>query len=344
MSDQERSSDSPAESAIDIPRRSFLLAAGTAITATAGLTSPAGAQASAVPAQPRAPAADLILRNGKVITADPAFAVVSAIAMAGERILAVGPNELMTAHAGPATRIVDLKGRTVIPGITDAHAHMDREGLRKVFPSLGRVRSIADIQNRIAQLARDKAPGEWVVTMPIGDPPYYFDVPEILAEKRWPTRQELDAAAPRNPVYIRSIWGYWRGTFPLVSIANTQALKLAGVTRDTVPPAPSLTIEKDANGEPTGIIVEREMAPVAELIWFREPAGFSHADRVKALPESARAYHVFGTTSVFEGHGISSEVLRVYKECLRNGELTMRATLAFSPDWNAAAGPRSRRS
>ena len=66
------------------------------------------------------------------------------------------------------------------------------------FPSLGRVRSISDIQERIAELARGKQPGEWIVTMPIGDPPYYFDVPEILAEKRWPTRIDLDAAAPRQ--------------------------------------------------------------------------------------------------------------------------------------------------
>ncbi len=99
----------------------------------------------------------------------------------------------MAPHTGPATRVVDLKGKAVIPGITDGHAHMDREGLRNVFPSLGRVRSIRDIQDRIAELARGKKPGEWIVTMPIGDPPYYFDVPDILAEKRWPTRQELDA-------------------------------------------------------------------------------------------------------------------------------------------------------
>ena len=110
---------------------------------------------------------------------------------------------------------------------------MDREALRSVFPSLGRVRSIRDIQDRIAELARGKAPGEWIVTMPIGDPPYYFDVPDILAEKRWPTRQELDAAAPNNPVFIRSIWGYWRGTFPLVSIAPTPRRSSAPASRAT---------------------------------------------------------------------------------------------------------------
>ena len=289
-----------------------------------------------IPARAGTTPADLILTNGKIITVDPAFTIVQAIAIAGDRILAVGPNAAMAAMAGPATRVVDLKGKAVIPGITDGHAHMDREALRNVFPALGPVRSIRDIQDRIAELARAKQPGEWIVTMPIGDPPYYFDVPESLAEKRWPTRQELDAAAPENPVFIRSIWGYWRGTFPLVSCANTEALRRAGITRDTVSPVDTVKIEKDANGDPTGVFVEREMAPVAELIWFRQAAAFTPADRLRTLPQSARAYHAFGTTSVFEGHGASTELLRTYKQAHREGALTMRAALAFSPNWQAA--------
>jgi predicted amidohydrolase YtcJ len=329
-----------------IPRRRFLTGVGASTASVAatvsasGLTPPAAAQTTGPtePARSAIAAADIILKNGKVITVDSAFTIATSVAIARDSILAVGSDEAIAAYAAPATRIIDLNKRPVIPGITDGHAHMDREGLRNVFPSLGRVRSIRDIQDRIAELARGKTPGEWIVTMPIGDPPYYFNVPDILTEKRWPTRQELDAAAPRNPVFIRSIWGYWRGTFPLVSIANTEALRLAGLTRDTVSPSPALTIEKDANGDPTGVFVEREMAPIAELVWFRKPAAFSHADRVKALPESARAYHAFATTSVFEGHGIATEVMRVYKECLRDGKLTMRATLAFSANWKAAAG------
>jgi predicted amidohydrolase YtcJ len=86
------------------------------------------------------------------------------------------------------------------------------------------------------------------------------------------------------------------------------------------------------------VIVEREMQPIAELIWFREATAFSHADRLAALPRSARAYHAFGTTSVFEGHGIAGEVLRVYKEAHRAGALSMRASLAFSADWSRAGG------
>jgi predicted amidohydrolase YtcJ len=325
---------------VDETRRVFLKAAGAAGTAgmlSSALPDAAGAPApTQIPAQAATGPADLILANGKIITVDSASTVAQAIAIAGDRILAVGSDATMAALSGPATRVVDLKGKAVIPGITDGHAHMDREALRNVFPALGRVRSIRDIQDRIAELASAKQPGEWIVTMPIGDPPYYFDLPEILAEKRWPTRQELDAAAPDNPVFIRSIWGYWRGTFPLVSCANTEALRRAGITRDTVSPVDTVRIEKDANGDPTGVFVEREMAPVAELIWFRQAAAFTPADRLRALPQSARAYHAFGTTSVFEGHGAATELLRTYKRADREGTLTMRTALAFSPNWQAA--------
>jgi predicted amidohydrolase YtcJ len=322
-----------------IPRRRFLAGAGAAATAggLAGRFAMAQDTAPQPPAAPRVAPAGTILRNGKIVTVDAAFTIAQSVAVAGDRIIAVGPNDAMAAHAGPATRIIDLKGKTVVPGLIDGHAHMDREALRSVFPSLGRVRSIRDIQDRIAELARGKRPGEWIVTMPIGDPPYYFDVPEILAEKRWPTRQELDAAAPNNPVYIRPIWGFWRGTFPLVSCANTAALERAGITRDTASPVDTLTIVKDGNGDPTGVFVEREFAPVAELIWFRDATRFSHADRVHALPHSAHLYHSFGTTSVYEGHGIAAEVLDAYREVHRAGALTMRATLAISPSWKAVA-------
>ena len=324
-----------------IERRSFLTGAGVIGAAAAAATAvnhptPASAQ-PIVPAAAASRPADLILRNGQVITIDARSSVAQAVAVAGDKILAVGADAAMAAHTAPSTRLVDLKGRSVTPGLIDGHAHLDREALRAVFPSLGKVRSIKDIQDRIAELARDKKPGEWIVTMPIGDAPYYFDMPDLLAEKRWPTRQELDTAAPNNPVYIRAIWGFWRGTLPLVSIANTEGLKRAGITRDTASPVPSLTIVKDGNGDPTGVFIERDFQPLAEMIWFREPARFSHADRLRALPLSAKAYHAVGTTSVFEGHGIASEVLSVYKQAHHNGALTMRATLAHSANWGAAA-------
>ncbi len=306
------------------------------LKATAGATiTTAFGQNRDRPDRPDRPA-DVVLRNGKIITLDRSSTIAEAIAITGDRIAAVGPNAAMAAFTSLSTRTIDLRGKTVIPGLIDSHAHMDREGLKTVFPSLGRVRSIRDIQNRIAELARQKAPGEWIVTMPIGDPPFYFDVPDILTEKRWPTRQELDAAAPKNPVFIRSIWGFWRSTPPLVACANTEALKRAGITRDTVSPIPELTIEKDANGEPTGVVIEDGMQPTAELIWFRKPTEFSRADRARGIPIAAKAYHAFGTTSVFEGHGVANELIRAYKDAYRDRTLTMRAGLVFSPDWKTA--------
>ena len=199
-----------------VPRRRFLAWAGAAaINAFPGKHA-ANAQGTSLrlPASPLHPPASIVLNNGKVVTLDRTSTIAQAVAVAGNRIIAVGPSDAMAQHIGPGTRVIDLKGQTVVPGLIDGHAHMDREGLRNVFPSLGPVRSIRDIQDRIAELARSKRLGEWIVTMPIGDPPFYFDVPDILKEKRWPTRQELDAAAPNNPVYIRSIWGFWRGTLP----------------------------------------------------------------------------------------------------------------------------------
>jgi predicted amidohydrolase YtcJ len=321
-----------------IPRRLFLKKAGAVVgtAAATGLATSPPSAGQTVPAHPAIRSADLILSNAKVITVDRDFTIAQAIAIAGDRILAVGRNDTMAAHTAPETRVVDLKGRTVTPGLIDGHAHMDREGLKNVYPALGPVHSIRDIQDRIAELARATARGEWIVTMPIGDPPYYFDVPDILAEKRWPTRQELDAAAPNNPVFIRSIWGFWRHSLPLVSIANTEALRRAGITRDTVSPVASLTIEKDGAGEPTGVFVEREMQPLAELIWFRQFFGFTRADRARALRVSMLAYHAYGTTSVFEEHGVANEVIRAYKDVYRDGALTMRSALAFSPNWKAA--------
>nr|WP_314074583.1 amidohydrolase [uncultured Roseococcus sp.] len=277
--------------------------------------------------------ADLILSGGKIITADSRFSIAESVAIRAGRFIAVGEAAMVERHRAPHTQSIALNGRAVLPGLIDGHAHMDREGLKSVFPSLAGCRSIPEIQARIAELAKDKAPGEWIVTMPIGEPPFYFGLPESLAEGRWPTRQELDDAAPNNPVYIRSIWGYWRHSQPLVSLANTRALRLAGVTRETVPPHPTVTIEKDAAGEPNGIFTERGFVPLVELSLFHMAPGFTVAQRVAALPRSTAWYHAFGTTSVYEEHGVASEVLSAYRQVHAAGKLTMRSHLAFSPDW-----------
>ncbi len=283
--------------------------------------------------------ANLVLHHGQVITVDPRFSLAQAVAVRGERILAVGGDEEIGRLADAHTRSIDLRGRSVMPGLIDGHAHMDREGLKSIYPSLAGARSIDDILQRIETQVKAAAPGEWIVTMPIGEPPSYFDVPRNLEERRFPTRWELDRVSPRNPVYVRSIWGFWRHTQPLVSIANSEALRLAGITRETLPPWGGIQIDKDfATGEPTGIFLEWTFVPVVELSLMAAAPRFTHEHRVRGLRESMRVYHGGGTTSVFEAHGIAAEVLRVYKDLRERGELTVRSHLVVSPSWSTAGG------
>jgi predicted amidohydrolase YtcJ len=282
------------------------------------------------------PHADLVLTAGKIVTLDPASRTVQALAIRGDRLAALGRDDEIAALIGPATRRIDLRGRLVVPGLIDGHAHMDREGLKLRWPSLAGARSIDDILQIVDGLVRRAAPGEWIVTMPIGEPPLYEGVPDNLAEKRWPTRHDLDRVAPDHPVYIRAIWGHWRNTLPLVSIANTRALARAGIDRDTRPPAPSIEIQRDARGEPTGVLIEQTYKPLVEHTLMAVAPRFTLEDRVAGLAESMRIYNRCGTTSVFEGHGISAEVLAAYQALRERGRPSVRAHLLFSPAWPSA--------
>src|SRR6185369_7546 len=136
----------------------------------------------------------------------------------------------------------------------------------------------------------------------------YQDVPGMLAEKRLPTRHDLDCVSPDNPVYIRGIGGYWNHP-PIHSIANSAALRVAEITRDTQPPHAGVTLEKDAAGEPTGVFVENEFVPTLEFTLLKCVPRFDLAMRVSALRDSMRRYNAAGTTSIYEGHGIADETV-----------------------------------
>ncbi|MDP6228314.1 MAG: amidohydrolase, partial [Dehalococcoidia bacterium] len=274
-----------------------------------------------------------ILHSGQVIPAAD-HNIREAVAIKGEVIQAVGSNRDVLALAGPSTTTVNLRGRTVIPGIIDAHAHMDREGLKHVCPSLQGAASIADILAIVEQQVAQKRAGEWGVTMPVGDPPNYTDVPGCLREGRYPTRWELDRVSPHNPVYIRGIWTPWNVP-PSVAVANSMALQMAGIDRQTPAPDSSVTIDRDNSGEITGILIDRGRAPSLEFTLMKAVPRFTHAQRVEALKESMRLYNSVGTTGAYEGHGVAPEVLRAYKELWDRGEMTVRAQLVLSPAWKS---------
>ena len=278
--------------------------------------------------------ADQIIENGKIATLAPGDNMAEAIAITEDKILAVGSTSEVDVLTDENTTRIDAGGRLVTPGLIDAHAHMDREGLKEIPPSLSGCTSIDDILQRIEVLAGATPKGEWIVTMPIGEPPFYFGVPENLKENKFPNRHDLDRVAPDHPVYIRAIWGHWRNTLPLVSIANTKALEVAGIDRNTMPPAPSIQIERDhSTGDPSGVLYEFTYKPLVEKTLMKCIPQFDLHDRTWGLERSMQVYNSFGTTSVFEGHGIAGEVLAAYEAVRRKGLPSVRANLMFSPAW-----------
>jgi len=267
---------------------------------------------------------DLILHSGKVITLDHSSRIAPAISVRAGRVVNVGDDAALLKEAAPTTKLIDLAGCSVLPGFFDAHPHADREGLkaRGGIPIAG-LHSVADIVDVVKRAAQTTPAGEWIVLMPMGEPPHeYISRPEQLTDGRFPTRHDIDAVAPDHPVYIRAVWGWWsRRPFP--SVANSLALARAGVTRDT--PAPhNVEIVKDARGEPTGVFLENNFVPVLEYTLFRDLPRFKYSDRLDSVRLGAQAYVAVGTTSLYEGHGLTPTVIRAYRENAERGALSLR--------------------
>ncbi|BAK67784.1 conserved hypothetical protein [Sphingobium sp. SYK-6] len=181
--------------------------------------------------------ADMLLFNGKVLTVDKAFSVRSAVAVKDGKIVAVGGQELLKRF--PKAERIDLTGRTLMPGFIDTHIHVTGLAHRAIEPD--KAKSIAEIQQMVAAKAKALGPGEWITG-------YGWDE-ALLAEKRVPTRADLDVAAPNNPVVLTRAGSH-------SSVSNSAALALAGIDASTPDPDGGL-IERGADKEPNGIIRER---------------------------------------------------------------------------------------
>jgi predicted amidohydrolase YtcJ len=279
--------------------------------------------------------ADSIL-IGNVLVLDRAGTVAEAVAVAGGRILYAGPRDKVMELRGPRTKVHDFGASTLIPGFNDTHAHSDSLGLKTIRPSLQGAKSIADILDRIRKLVAASKPGEWIVTMPIGEPPYYWEADKSLAEGRLPNRHELDSVSPQNPVYIASPSGYW-GEPPCFMILNSLALKANGIDRTTRPRVDNVEIVHDASGEPTGLIIERNYTRMAEPDLLPAVPRFTLDDRIEGLRRSLSIYHDKGTTSVYEGHGCAPDVVASFRQLWERNELTLRSGLVLSPAWLGTA-------
>ncbi len=277
--------------------------------------------------------ADLILL-GEVITLDGAGARAQALALRDGRILAVGSREDVLGATRGEAEIVDFGAASIIPGFNDTHAHMDTEGIKAARPSLAGAASVGDVLARIESLAAARAAGEWIITMPVGTPPYYFDGPAALSEGRMPTRRELDRAAPANPVCILPPSGYW-GTPPCFTALNSAGLALNAIDRDTTPRLAGITILKDSDGEPTGVISDDNPRESVQLDLLPAVPGFSTAERTAGVREAMRLYNAKGTTSIYEGHGCSPAFMRIYQDLWQAGALTMRVGMVVNPAWRS---------
>ncbi|HJZ20030.1 MAG TPA: amidohydrolase family protein [Bradyrhizobium sp.] len=282
---------------------------------------------------------DLVLHGGKIVTLDASSRIVCAIGVKGGRISAAGEVAEVLKGCSPFTKVLDVSGKTVTPGFFDGHPHMDRAGLRQRggIPLDG-CHSIADIQEVIREAASRTPSHEWIVLMPMGRMLDYVYRPDQLAEGRFPDRHDLDKAAPHNPVYIRPPWGWWTHR-PLPAIANTRALEVAGINRQSAPPY-KVEMLADGSGDPTGIFLDYNFSPLLEFTLMSCVPRFTYEDRVHSARAGAAVYSAAGTTSGYEGHGVTPALMHAYREVHAAGELSVRVQLPLSVPTSAFDMPK----
>lgn len=269
------------------------------------------AAAAAVYAQPAPP--DLLLVNGHILTVDAAFSTAEAMAVRAGRITAVGTTAAIRPTAGPATQVVDLHGRTLIPGLMDNHLHAAGGG---PGVDLSRARSMADVSAAVAARVRQTPAGGVIVSN--------SDWHEAqLSEKRLPLRDDLDKVAPQHPVVLV------RGGHEY--IVNSAALKKWGIDEKTVEPSGG-RITRYPDGRLNGELVDTAKA----FVKLPPPPPRSREQQIAAKVAEYRTLHAAGLTTV-RHPGISVDDYRLLEEMRRAGTLTMRVNALLRPGGSAQA-------
>lgn len=261
--------------------------------------------------------ANLVLNGGRIWTGDPAHPTAQAVAVAGERILAVGSDEEIAPLVTPATRVIDLAGRRVVPGLIDSHVHFLGGGDELLGADLRGARSVEELARRLGEVAAALPPGTWITS-------------GTWDHENWPgaelpTAADLDAATPKHPVLVQRLDGH-------MAVANALAMKLAGVDAET-PDVEGGTIVRDAAGAPSGVFKDAAMALVAAHVppWTEE----QRLARARAALRHAARLGVTGVHDMLD----SLEALDTYQTLRRAGELTVRVTvyipMAEQERWSA---------
>ena len=266
------------------------------------------------PVQP----ADLILQSGRIWTGEETRPEAQALAVRGGRIVAVGRDAEMASFRGPATVVIDAKGRRVLPGLIDAHTHMSMGGFNLLAVDLRYAKDEAEFTRKLAEFARSRPAGVWLT-----DGAWDH---EQWRPARLPTKALLDPATGDRPACLSRTDGH-------MMVCNSLALKLAGITRET-PDPPGGVIERDASGEPAGVLKDAAM----DAVWKVRPAR-TRVELEQALRTALQHIARFGVTSVQDLSGLDD--LTVYENLREKGELTAR--VSFRPSLTVWEQARDRK-
>jgi len=255
-----------------------------------------------------ADAPDLIVYNGKIAAVDQAFSIHQAMAVQGGKVVKLGADKDVLALKGDKTRVLDLEGRLVLPGLIDSHVHPSNAAMHEWDHPIPDMETIQDVLNYIRSRAETLDDGDWIVVRQV--------FITRLKEKRWPTKAELDEVAPKNPVMF--------STGPDASV-NSLALKLSGIDKDFKPTDDTGKIEKDpVTGEPTGIL--RSAGKYVKASGKSRPS--SEQEKDSRLQELFHDYNSVGLTGIVDrnsGEGAVMQFARLRAE----GKLTVRIAASY---------------
>jgi len=264
----------------------------------------------------RRPAADLIVTNAKVWTVDPKRPEAEAIAIIGDRIVAVGTAAEIDAWRGAETQIISAGGKLVLPGFNDAHVHFMDGSASLSNVQLKDVTTPREFRDRITAHAAKLPAGDWVLGGDWDDQKF---TPAQLPTKEW-----IDAAVPSRGVFVNRYDGH-------MALANSYALKLAGITSQT-PDPPGGQIVRDKQGNPTGILKDAAMNLVSKVI-----PPLSEQKRLRILRQGLKYAASLGLTSVQDMNPSYADIAG-YSELLKDGELTLRFYVApYETNWRDQA-------
>jgi predicted amidohydrolase YtcJ len=279
--------------------------------------------------------ADLAFIHGQIITVDADFSLAEGLAVRDGRIMAVGATDEILKQSDRHTRLIDLKGKTLLPGIIDSHIHLSLWSTTRPPLSLDlsypNVRSIGDVVSLVGEKANTIPPGEWI--RGYGWDESYFDEWKENKE-RHPTRWDLDAVSPDHPVALSDFTGghiFW---------INTRAMELAGIGRNSPDPVGGNIIRDPDSGEPTGLLNEFGATRLVQRIL----PPWSSAQKRKGILASIQELNRLGVTSITEpgigpntylgGEAVENDLISIYHALYQEGMLTLRVSILLSfADW-----------